>query len=258
MYQNKTITMAGSALLLAALVTLTLFLGGCGSEYAPPAVQNNLFSQPTDNGDSTCGIRQTLIAQKVLANNADFYGDILAMWKLIYAQTLTNYPDGMPTDELTDMFEKPLPAVYTEAAVAAAKGGPLTPPSSILSVLKANGYRMARYYIDQDALKGFFGADFVEDELAIFAMVFPDAEKLPVDAAASPASLRTMFTNEGSYYIIVVNDGAHWIGVTADTVYDSLGAAPDKNSSDFGKLDGDPSQADYNSFTGFVIEVRKI
>ena len=218
---------------------------------------NNLFSQPSTYADNTCGIRQTLIAQKVLTNNADFYGDILAMWQLIYAQTHADYPAGMPSRELNQAFLTALPTVYTQAAVEAAHGGPRTPPSSILNVLKVNGYRMERYYIDQDNMERQFTSAFVEAELAIFATAFPDAETQVVDAAASPASLRSLFTNEGSYYIVVVNDGRHWIGVTADTIYNSLGAAPVKNSSDFGKLDGDPNQTETNSFTGLVIEIRK-
>jgi len=218
---------------------------------------NDLFLQPTTNGDNTCGIRQTLIAQKVLINNADLYGDILAMWQLIYAQTNLNYPAGLPSRELDSLFRTPLPTVYTEAAVAAAHGGPRTPPSSILNVLKATGYRMERYYIDRDRMDLQFTPAFVEAELAIFATAFPDAETQVVDAAASPASLRSLFTNEGSYYIVVVNGGQHWIGVTADTIYNSLGTAPVKNSSDFGKLDGDPNETETNTFTGLVIEIRK-
>jgi len=218
---------------------------------------NDMFNQPTTNNDNTCGIRQTLIAKKVLTNNADFYGDILAMWQLIYAQTQLNYPAGLPVSELDQYFLISPPTVYTPAGVKAANGGPRTPPSSILNVLKATGYRMERYYIDQDEMDQHFTSAFVDAELAIFATAFPDAESQVVDAAASPASLRSLFTNEGSYYIVVVNDGNHWIGVTADTIYNSLGTAPVKNSSDFGQLDGNPNETETNTFTGLVIEIRK-
>jgi len=175
----------------------------------------------------------------------------------VQAQGFENFPAGLPSRELSRLFLTALPTVYTEAAVEAAHGGPRTPPSSILNVLKATGYRMERYYIDRDDMDRQFTSAFVEAELAIFATAFPDAEAQVVDAAASPASLRSLFTNEGSYYIVVVNGGQHWIGVTADTIYNSLGTAPVKNSSDFGQLDGNPNETETNTFTGLVIEIRK-
>ena len=248
--------------LLAVAIALTLFFGGCEGDNNNPTVRNNLFNQPTDNGDSTCGVRQTLISQKILIRNDDFYADILAMWKHIYAQTMSDYPNGIPKKipdvQLTEMFEKPLPDVYTKAAIKVAQGGPFTPPSSILNVLKKNDYKMVQYYIDENALVGFFGADFVNDELSIFGQVFPEAKMININASTSSAILRATFNSPESYYIVVVNEGIHWIGLTITTVYDSLATAPVANTINFGKLNGDPSETNYNSFTGLVIEIQRI
>lgn len=237
-------------------VTLILLSNDCNS-----TIHNDLFNQPQNDGDATCGIRQTLISQKVLIANTDYTADILAMWERIYAQTMTDYPHGMPKNEpdvqLTQLFERALPEVYTEDAVRAANGGPLTPPSSILNNLKEDGYSMVRYYVDEQALFTIFGSDFVTDELSLFAQEFPSAPRVAVDASAESATLRALFTQPDSYYIVVVNEGMHWIGVTATTVYDSLGSGPIATTNNFGKLNGDPTETRYNSFTGLVIEVQK-
>ena len=248
-------------LLSVISVLFILLFCGCASNARTTGVENNLFSQPQNDGDSTCGIRQTLISQKVLAGSDTFYTDILAMWRNIYAQTLANYPNGVPkkqpTTELTQMFEKPLPTVYTEASVKVAHGGPFTPPSSILNVLKDNGYQMVQYYIDEPALTHLFGDDFLGDELATFSHIFPQAQRIDIDASISPKTLRSRFSNTERYYIVVVNDGRHWIGVTPTTVYDSLAIAPVSDTINFGKLNGDLDKTRYNSFTGLVIEIQK-
>ena len=115
-----------------------------------------------------------------------------------------------------------------------------------------------QYYIDENALVGFFGVDFVDDELSIFGQVFPEANVINIDASTSPAVLRATFNSLQSYYVVVVNEGMHWIGLTETTVYDFLATAPVANTTDFGKLNGDPSETRYNSFTGLVIEIQKI
>lgn len=251
-----------SHVLIAIAIAVFLFVCGCNDDSNDSTVQNNLFSQPGDNGDATCGIRQTLISQKVLIGSKDFYDDILAMWQRIYDQTMTDYPDGMPQnmpdEQLTELFEKPLPDVYTEDAVRSANGGPLTPPSSILKVIEENGYILVQYYIDENALFEHFGTDFVKDELLIFAEVFPDAYAIEIDASASPEILRATFSDPESYYIAVVNGGMHWIGLTPTTVYDSLGTAPVQNTETFGKLNGDQSAMSDNSFSGLVLELQSL
>jgi hypothetical protein len=248
--------------LLVLAVALSLFFIACGVDNDNTTVRNNLFSQPTDNGDSTCGVRQTLISQKVLLGKDFFYSDILEMWKRIYEHTMTEYPNGIPKEtpnvQLTKLFERPLPDIYTEAAVKAAQGGPLAPPSSILNVLEEDGYKIVQYYIDKNALINLFGSGFVNDEVSIFSQVAPEAHMINIDASTSSAVLRSTFNSPESYYMVLVNEGMHWIGLTGTTVYDSLATAPVENTTNFGRRNGDPSETSHNSFTGLVIEIQRI
>ena len=79
-----------------------------------------------------------------------------------------------------------------------------------------------------------------------------------IDASTSPAILRATFNSPERYYVVVVNEGMHWIGLTGTTVYDSLATAPVVNATNFGNLNGDPSETSYNSFSGLVIEIQRI
>ena len=247
---------------LVITIATTFWLTGCGtSDSSTPEVRNNLFEQPADNGDNTCGIRQTLLAQKVLDSDTDYYADILAMWKRINADTYENYPNGVPNgdsvDALTERFETtPLPTVYTEAEVDAVDGGPQTLPSSILDIFKEDGYKMVRYYIDEDAIDdAFIITSLVDDEIDFFIQRFPAAQRVDINISDPDSDFRAMFSNVNSYYIVVVNEGAHWIGVTPSSVYDSLTSGPVQDSVTFGRRYGDPSN--FNTFTGLVLEIQK-
>lgn len=246
---------------LGLLTLAGSMIAACGGvDEIPTTVRNNLFEQPGEN-DNTCGVRQTLLAQKVLGGSTDYFDDILSMWKRINSDARENYPQGLPRENPIDEYSErfvtaPLPSVYAEAELAAVEGGPETLPSSILKVLREDGYVFERYYLDEPAVTSIFGADLLRNELESFVQIFPEVEREDVDIASkTDMQLRAMLTNPGSYYITIVNDGDHWIGVTPDAVFDSLAAEPKAVDSDFGFEFGNP-EAPLNSFTGLVLEIR--
>jgi hypothetical protein len=246
---------------------LAASLAACGGSDAP-IVRNDLFAQPAN--DNTCGIRQTLLAERVLASDRDYTGDIVAMWKRINQDTRDNYPNGIPsTDPIDALAErwitKPIPEVYDQAAVAAANGGPETLPSAILHALKEDGFELVRFYIDEDAVDAAFQLEALRtDEVGLFTTVFPEAVQVNIDVGAEPQTpdaLQTLrselIQGENSYYIVIVNGGAHWIGLTRDQIFNSLADGPIDNSTDFGFMDADPSSQQYNSVTGLILEIQR-
>jgi hypothetical protein len=242
-------------------------LAACGGSDAP-TVRNDLFAQP-DN-DNTCGIRQTLLTHKVLQGDSDYFDDILAMWRRINEDTRQSYPDGIPSADPIELLNtrfmtQPLPEVYTQAAVEGVEGGPQTLPSAILHSLKEDGFELVRFYLDEDSVDAAFQVlALVDEEVELITETFPQAERVNIDVGAeeqqTPAllqALRTqLITNADSYYIVIVNGGSHWIGVTPDKVFNSIAAGPVDNTTDFGFVDGDSSLG-LNSVTGLIMEIQR-
>jgi hypothetical protein len=221
--------------------------------------RNNLFSQPPTL-DSTCGVRQLLLAEKVLQNDDRYFADVFNTWKKVYEQTQLNYPNGIPADapieELTARFQTPLPPAYDIGSVEAADGGPQSLPSSVLSLLKENGLQLTRYFIDEASGVQLFPEALIQSEIALWEKMFPNARR--VDIVPAPAAeLREHFREPSSYYIVLIHDGAHWIGVTSSTVYDSLDVSPRADASTFGKYEIAPRVFAANTFAGLAFEIRK-
>jgi hypothetical protein len=191
-------------------------------------ISNNVFVQVA--GDSSCGIRQFLLMKAVLYGNSKninypYRGDILSYWKAIgqWQQTISDLPPA---------FKTAFPTQFTLAALSI-DNGPNTLPSSIIKYLNTaqdfnNHFVLKNYYVDKAHLVSSlalsnFDEVFVNGELARLAD-YAGAAKKQTYTAANP--ITNVITDSNSYYIIVVNKGAHWVGVTTEYLYNSLEAKP--------------------------------
>ncbi|NOQ31594.1 MAG: hypothetical protein GQ570_10780 [Helicobacteraceae bacterium] len=176
------------------------------------ALGNDLFNQP-DN-DDTCGIRQVLFCKDVLNKNYSYRGDILPVWTQMRTAQLTNYS----ASSLPANFSYDVPTVYTHTAVLAVNGGPESLPSSVVEIAPSLGLKLVNLYVDKSAVQTMF--PMVDTEITLidkFASVTTKSYSVS-------SNVSEVITNPNSYYMIVINNGTHWIGATTTTIYNSLNA----------------------------------
>jgi len=179
---------------------------------------NNLFSQPSDNNDNSCGIRQLLIAKHVLNNASGRYiDDILPVWT--GANTIMKNEYGSIFDLLPDDYKNDLPSIYTYQAVEAVDGGPRNLASNVIAEGESSlGLHVVKAYINKNQLKQLFGALYDEEISKIEAL------GVPIEYINAPMTQNQF--ESGSYYMVVVNNGNHWVGTTNQITYNSEESKP--------------------------------
>ena len=178
---------------------------------------NNLFSQPGDNGDNTCGIRQLLLAKHVLSNaGAVYIGDILPVW----LDANTFMAEEYEISSLPPPYQYQVPSIYTYAAVAAESGGPRNLVSNVIKEAETNlGMQAVMVYVWIDKVEPLFGPALLADEVHYISSM-----GVPIEYINGPMA-QSQF-EPGYYYMIVINDGNHWIGTTNQITYNSLNLGP--------------------------------
>lgn len=201
---------------------------------ADPVNENALFNQP-DN-DNTCGIRQLLLAQDELTGNRKYTGDIIDLWRVVRGITTENYPPGtlagLVGEDMEEKFTKAVPDTYDEGSVTAAHGGPETLPSSAIMASSTLGLRFEKFHLDEASVTNVFGADLIAEEVGLINAYAPGSV---VEYRVGPGSLRRLISNPDHYYMIVINNGEHWVGATTRTVNDSVESGPEPSEP---KLEG--------------------
>ena len=93
--------------------------------------------------------------------------------------------------------------------------------------------RFEKFYLDEASVTGVFGAGLVRAEVDRVEAYAPGSV---VEYRVSPENLRTVISNPDHYYMIVINQGQHWVGATTRTVNDSVDSGPEPSVPELERL----------------------